>query len=169
MWNWTIFNLGRESYDVHMALHWKLVVDAREPHALADFWAAALEYTVEDPSPLVTQLLAQEQLPAEATVVHAGTPRFAELAAVRHPDDPHDPVSGAGLGRRILFQTVPEAKTVKNRLHLDVHDSTRDIDSLATHLETLGASRIERIDQGPAGCWWVMQDPEGNEFCAVGT
>lgn len=165
----TISNLRRAPYDEHMVLHWKLVVDSRDPHALADFWAAALEYAVEDPGPLVTQLLANKQLPVAATVVHAGTPRFAELAAVRHPEDPHDPVSGAGLGRRILFQTVPESKTEKNRLHIDVHDFDRDLDSLAAHLETLGASRVERVDQGPAGRWWVMQDPEGNEFCAVGT
>lgn len=83
-----------------MALHWKLIIDSARPHALADFWAAALEYVVEDPGLLVAELVRNGDLPEGATVVHAGTPRFAELAAVRHPDDPFDPVSGAGRGPR---------------------------------------------------------------------
>jgi hypothetical protein len=41
-----------------MALHWKLVIDTRDASALADFWAAALEYEVEDPGALVDRLLA---------------------------------------------------------------------------------------------------------------
>jgi hypothetical protein len=31
----------------------------------------------------------------------------------------------------------------------------------------LGATRVREVDQGPAGHWWIMQDPEGNEFCAA--
>ncbi|RKQ94443.1 hypothetical protein U746_0188 [Mycolicibacterium mucogenicum 261Sha1.1M5] len=151
-----------------MALHWKLIIDSARPHALADFWAAALEYVVEDPGLLVAELVRNGDLPESAMVVHAGTPRFAELAAVRHPDDPFDPLSGAGRGRRLLFQAVPEPKSVKNRLHIDVHDDARSLEELAHRLELLGASRVERVDQGPAGTWWVMRDPEGNEFCAVG-
>ena len=154
-----------------MALHWKLIIDAAEPHALADFWAAALEYVVEDPGQLVAELLRNGDLPESATVIHAGTRRFAGLAAVRHPEEPFDPFSGAGRGRRLLFQAVPEAqtaKTTKNRLHIDVHDSERPLEGLARRLELLGATRVELVDPGPAGTWWVMRDPEGNEFCAVG-
>ncbi|MFC7765197.1 VOC family protein [Leucobacter soli] len=81
-----------------MALHWKLVIDCRDPHALADFWAAALEYTVEDPGMLVEQLLAAGQLPEALTLEHGGTRRFRGLAAIRHPDDAYDEVSGTGQG-----------------------------------------------------------------------
>jgi hypothetical protein len=34
-------------------------------------------------------------------------------------------------------------------------------------LETLGATRLHEVDKGPAGHWWVMHDPEGNEFCVA--
>ncbi|MFC7765198.1 VOC family protein [Leucobacter soli] len=57
---------------------------------------------------------------------------------------------------------------MKNRLHLDVHAGEGGLDALVDRLESLGAERIEWIDQGPAGRWWVMRDPEGNEFCAAG-
>ena len=142
-------------------MHWKLVIDCRDAHALADFWAVALEYSVEDPGALVGQLLAAGQLPEAAVVEHG-------LAAIRHPEDPFDALSGTGRGRRILFQEVPEEKRGKNRLHIDVAAPDGDIDALADRLEALGASRVDRIDQGPAGRWWVMRDPEGNEFCAAG-
>lgn len=151
-----------------MALHWKLVVDCGDPHALADFWAAALQYEAEDPSALVERLLTAGALPESEAVTHRGSRRFRALAAIRHPDDPFDELSGTGAGRRILFQAVPEPKRVKNRLHLDVHAEDGDADALADRLEGLGASRVELVDQGPAGRWWVMTDPEGNEFCAAG-
>ncbi len=151
-----------------MALHWKLVIDCSDPHALADFWAAALDYEVEDPGPLVEQLLEAGHLPEAATVTHRGTRRFGSLAAIRHPEDPFDELSGAGAGRRILFQQVPEAKQGKNRLHIDAHAGGQGADALADRLEQIGAERVELVDQGPAGRWWVMCDPEGNEFCAAG-
>lgn len=151
-----------------MTLHWKLVIDCTNANLLADFWAAALGYTVEDPSALIAQLIAGGQLPEAAVVAHNGGRRFAGLAAIRHPDDSFDPFSGTGRGRRILFQAVPEIKTTKNRLHIDVHDDGGDLESLVQRLENLGASRLNFVDQGPAGRWWVLQDPEGNEFCAAG-
>ncbi|MCZ0987542.1 VOC family protein [Streptomyces diastatochromogenes] len=145
-------------------LHWKLVIDAADPHAQADFWAAALHYTAEDNSALVERLLSLGALPEQATLDHHGRPAFRDLIAVRHPDDPYDPDSGTGLGRRLLFQRVPEAKTVKNRLHLDLHPGAgRRADEVA-RLEALGA-RVLREVKEPAGEWTVMADPEGNEFC----
>ena len=149
-----------------MALSWKLVVDCRNAPELADFWAAALEYEVEDPSALVEQLLAAGHLDAGAVVEHGGRRTFRGYAAVRHPDDPFDATSGVGRGRRLLFQEVPEAKSGKNRLHVDIHGEPGDLDALVERLEQLGATRVREFDQGPAGHWWVMQDPEGNEFCA---
>ena len=150
-----------------MALHWKLVVDSSDAPTLADFWAAALEYEVEDPSALIRQLLAAGQLPAAAVVEHGGRQNFRGLAAIRHPGDPFDPTSGVGHGRRLLFANVPEGKSGKNRLHVDIHAGPDGLDALLTRLEALGATRLHEVDQGAAGHWWVLQDPEGNEFCAA--
>jgi hypothetical protein len=59
---------------------------------------------------------------------------------------------------------VPEAKTVKNRMHLDIE--TRDIETEATRLEALGAIRVQDDQVHEHGTNWVlMAAPEGNEFC----
>ncbi|WP_405870140.1 VOC family protein [Streptomyces sp. NBC_00005] len=145
-------------------VHWKLVVDAGDPHAQADFWAAALGYEVEDNSALIERLLQLGALPAAATVDFHGRAAFRDLIAVRHPDDPYDKDSGTGPGRRLLFQRVPEAKTVKNRIHLDLHPGEGRRDSEVERLEGLGASALRHVKE-PAGEWVVMADPEGNEFC----
>lgn len=145
-------------------LHFKLVVDAADPHTQADFWAAALHYEPEDNSALVERLLAAGALPGAATVEYHGRPAFRDLIAVRHPGDPYDENTGTGLGRRLLFQRVPEAKSVKNRLHLDLHaPAGRRTDEVA-RLEALGARVLREVDE-PGGRWTVMCDPEGNEFC----
>jgi hypothetical protein len=52
-------------------------------------------------------------------------------------------------------------------LHIDVHSEPGGLDELVARLEKLGATRIREVDEGAAGRWWVMQDPEGNEFCAA--
>ncbi|GLW26764.1 glyoxalase/bleomycin resistance/dioxygenase family protein [Microbispora triticiradicis] len=150
-----------------MVLSWKLVVDSVNAPVLADFWAAALGYEVEDPSVLVGRLLAAGHLPEEAVAEHDGRTIFRGYAAIRHPDDPFDATSGVGLGRRLLFQDVPEGKTGKNRLHIDVHGEPGGLDALVARLEGLGATRVREVDKGPAGHWWIMLDPEGNEFCAT--
>lgn len=149
-----------------MALNWKLVIDSRNAPVLADFWAAALEYEVEDPGPLIARLLGAGQIGADAVMEHNGRTIFRGFAGVRHPDDPFDATSGVGHGRRLLFQDVPEGKTVKNRLHIDIHGGG-DLEGLVARLEGLGAERVREFDNGPAGHWWVMRDPEGNEFCAT--
>ncbi|TNY37121.1 VOC family protein [Thermomonospora catenispora] len=148
-----------------MALHWKLVVDSRNAPALADFWAAALGYEPEDQTALIERLLTEGHIAEDAVIEHGGRRLFRGLAAIRHPDDPVDPATGAGLGRRILFQDVPEPKTVKNRLHIDVHAAPGEPRDLVRRLESLGAAVVREVDQGLAGHWWVMRDPEGNEFC----
>ncbi|UED84753.1 VOC family protein [Streptomyces profundus] len=149
-----------------MTLGWKLVIDCANAHRQADFWAAALEYRREDNGPLVERLRAGGQLAEEAVVEHRGRLEFRGFAAVRHPDDPFDEASDIGLGRRLLFQEVPEPKTVKNRLHIDIHGERGQLEPLVARLEGLGASRVREEDQDPAGHWWIMLDPEGNEFCA---
>ncbi|MGW4425076.1 VOC family protein [Streptosporangium sp. NPDC004631] len=150
-----------------MALSWKLVVDSTNAPALADFWAAALGYEVEDPGALIEQLLAAGHIDEEAVAEHRGRKTFRGYAAIRHPEDPFDETSGIGRGRRLLFQDVPEGRAGKNRLHIDVHGEPGGLDKLVTRLEDLGATRVREVNKGPAGQWWIMRDPEGNEFCAA--
>ena len=71
----------------------------------------------------------------------------------------------AGPGWTMLFQYVPEAKTVKNRLHLDLRPSGAMATEVA-RMERLGATAITRVDEG-GSFWTVMGDPEGNEFCVL--
>jgi hypothetical protein len=80
-----------------------------------------------------------------------------EYSRTSSPTDPGD-ITGAEEGMGIAICRVPEPKTVKNRVHLDLHT-----DSVAT-LVGLGARALpERHDQDG---WTVMADPEGNELCA---
>ena len=66
----------------------------------------------------------------------------------------------------ITFQRVPEPKTGKNRLHLDV--SVEDVDRATAQVEALGGGRFQEADVHEYGySWRVMSDPEGNEFCLI--
>lgn len=69
-----------------------------------------------------------------------------------------------GSGPGILFAKVPEQKSVKNRLHIDVSPRDREQDEEVERILELGAKKID-IGQGEQ-TWVVMADPEGNEFCA---
>ena len=67
-------------------------------------------------------------------------------------------------GPQLLLQRVPEAKSAKNRMHLDIH--VVDIDAEATRLEDLGATRVSSSAFEEHGTrWHLMADPEGNELC----
>ncbi|GAA2138431.1 VOC family protein [Glycomyces algeriensis] len=148
-----------------MPVHFKIVIDCADPHRLAAFWAEAMGYQVEDHSSFIAGLLANGVITEDLLTEVDGHHAWKTLAAIRNPDDPFDAASDAGQGMRILFQVVPESKTVKNRLHLDLHVGLDNIDAEAERLESLGATRAgERLSEGPAQ-WIVMQDPEGNEFC----
>jgi len=73
-----------------------------------------------------------------------------------------DPV---GTSWPLLFQVVPEGKSVKNRLHLDLRSSA----SMAAEVErvkALGATELRYVEEG-GSFWTVMLDPEGNEFCVL--
>ncbi|MCT2542676.1 MULTISPECIES: VOC family protein [Streptomyces] len=147
-----------------MTLDWKVVIDSTDPHAQATFWGEALGYLVEDHSVLIERLLGFGAVPEDITVIAHDRRAWRDLAGVRHPDDPYDKESGAGLGRRLLFQRVPEAKTVKNRLHLDVHAGPERREAEVERLVGLGATVLREVaEQG--GTWVVLTDPEGNEFC----
>ena len=145
-------------------LHWKIVVDCADPHAQAAFWAGALGYVVEDNSELVERLLGAGALPPDAVVTARGRPAFRTLQAVRHPDDPVQEGTGTGLGRRLLFQQVPEPKRAKNRLHLDLHAGPDRRDTEVARLRDLGATVLREVEE-PGTHHVVMADPEGNEFC----
>ncbi|TVL93585.1 VOC family protein [Streptomyces sp. SAJ15] len=147
-----------------MALHWKLVIDAADPHRQAVFWAEALGYVVEDNSTLIERLLGYGAISEDLLTEFEGRRAWRDLVAVRHPDDPFDAETGTGLGRRILFQRVPEPKTVKNRLHLDLHGAPGEREAEVRRLEALGATLVRHVKE-PGGEWSVLTDPEGNEFC----
>ncbi|MDJ1136058.1 VOC family protein [Streptomyces iconiensis] len=147
-------------------VHWKLVVDAHDPHAQADFWSAALHYEVEDHSGLIGRLLGLGAISSDLLVEHHDRPAWRDAAAVRHPEDPFTPESGAGLGRRLLFNRVPESeeKPAKNRLHIDLHGPAGERETEVKRLSGLGATVQDHVkEQG--GEWVIMTDPEGNEFC----
>ena len=68
-------------------------------------------------------------------------------------------------GLLLVFLPVPDAKTVKNRVHLDVSPVGCGRDEEVARLEALGATRVD-IGQGDQD-WVVLADPEGNEFCVL--
>ena len=73
---------------------------------------------------------------------------------------PGDPAAGSEL----LFLRVPEGKSVKNRLHLDLRPDDQAAE--VARVEALGANQVD-IGQGPDVTWVVLADPEGNEFCIL--
>jgi predicted enzyme related to lactoylglutathione lyase len=80
---------------------------------------------------------------------------------VLRPDDPED------HRPHLILQKVPEPKVVKNRAHLDLFFPSRD--EARARLEGLGARLIqEQPNCIGSHCWYLMADPEGNEFCVVG-
>jgi hypothetical protein len=144
------------------AIRTQVVFDASEPHVLAGFWADALHYEHEDIDAFVSGLVNAGHVPAEYTVEIDGKRRWRSLASLRHPDDGVDE-RGAGTGRRILFQAVPEMKTVKNRVHLDLIVGPENYEREVERLRTMGAS-VLGVHDGQEGRWTLMADPEGNEF-----
>ena len=144
------------------AIHTQVVFDCSDPHPLAAFWAEALHYEHEEIDGFIRGMLDAGVIPAEITTEVDGKLRWRELATLRHPDDPVDD-RGAGTGRRLLFQAVPEEKSVKNRLHLDLLVGPENIDAEVARLEGLGATRVSEHDD-ESGRWILMTDPEGNEL-----
>lgn len=144
------------------AIRTQLVFDCADPHALAAFWAEALHYEDEEIGDFVQGLLDAGHVPEALTTEVGGKRRWKELATIRHPEDPVDE-RGAGLGRRLLFQQVPEEKSVKNRLHLDLLVGPEAVDAEVARLEGLGATKLSEHDD-ESGRWILMADPEGNEL-----
>jgi hypothetical protein len=71
-----------------------------------------------------------------------------------------------GSGPSVTFAKVPERKTVKNRLHIDVNATDRDQEAELERLLALGATHAD-VGQGDDVSWVVLVDPDGNEFCLL--
>lgn len=140
--------------------------DCADPHRQAAFWATALDWQVEDNSRLIAALQQAGHVTADDVIGIEGVVSWETAAAVRDPADPMDESSGVGKGGRLLFQIVPEFKTAKNRVHLDVRVG-RDVRAdKIDQLTGLGATVIGEGRQG-GHMWVVLCDPEGNEFCVA--
>ncbi len=133
----------------------QVTFDAAEPHALATWWADLLGYELEHNDDMITGLLDQGIVGENDVVRHDGHLHFADAIAIGDPD---------AVGPRLLFQRVPEAKTAKNRVHLDVPVEADRLESEVARLVAAGASHVS-YGEHPGHRWAVMQDPEGNEFC----
>jgi len=142
-----------------MATTIQVVFDCADPDRLADFWAVAVGYRKQDPPEGFATW------PEYLTSIGIPEDEWNDASSVVDPD---------GAGPRIYFQRVPEPKTVKNRVHLDLDASggrgspfeerQRRVDAEAERLAAAGATRL-RATTEYGGYYVVMQDPEGNEFC----
>jgi hypothetical protein len=134
----------------------QIAIDCQDPHRLVRFWAAAIDLEVEDHEAQIQELLAAGVATPDDTVELDGKLAWATAAACRSED----------RRTRLLFQTVPEPKTTKNRVHLDLHVGPEDRDAEVARLVELGANRLWEGRQGPH-TWVTLADPEGNEFCVA--
>ncbi|HCA84673.1 MAG TPA: glyoxalase [Streptomyces sp.] len=118
----------------------ELAIDCADPHGLARFWCSVLDYEVHD---------------EDDGIVTIGPRTTAEGGSRPGPVPP-----------TLTFAHVPEGKTVKNRLHIDVNPTDSEQDEEVRRLLDLGA---RHADVGQAGdeSWVTLADPEGNEFCVL--
>ncbi len=135
----------------------QVTFDAADPDRLASFWAEVLGYVVEPPPEGFASWedwARENEIPEE---------RWNDAAAIVDPE---------GAAPRVFFQRVPEGKTAKNRVHLDVRsapglkgdDRRRRLSAEAEHLVGFGAMKLYEFEE--RGQFWItMADPEGNEFC----
>jgi glyoxalase superfamily protein len=137
----------------------QVTFDCGDPAALARFWAQTLGYDVQPPPPGFDSW--------DAALEAWGVPP-------EHRNDRSAAVDPDGDGPRLFFQKVPEGKTAKNRVHLDVRaapglegeERMAALDAECERLVALGATRLQRLEPNSLDAGTVvMQDPEGNEFC----
>jgi hypothetical protein len=119
----------------------EVVVDCHDPERLAAFWSEVLGWKVIDRDGDTVEIGSRE-------------PTLEEFRARQEAPT-------------VLFIPVPEGKTVKNRLHLDVSPVEGSTEDEVTRLLALGAKRSEHQTEGAS--WVVMTDPEDNEFCVLRT
>jgi hypothetical protein len=118
----------------------ELEIDCADPSSLARFWCAVLDYEVQE---------------EEEGIVTIG---FS-----MEPDSNNRP---GPVPPTLTFARVPEAKHVKNRLHLDVNPTDREQGDEVRRLLDLGARHAD-VGQSGDESWVVLADPEGNEFCVL--
>ena len=118
----------------------ELAIDCTDPGRLARFWCSVLAYEVQGED--------------EGTVT-IGSPMVPEGRNHLGPVPP-----------TLTFARVPEGKTIKNRVHLDVNPTDRSQDEEIARLIGLGATVF--IDNRPEFGWVTLADPEGNEFDVLG-
>jgi hypothetical protein len=142
-----------------MAVGVQVTFDAADPEALAAFWGETLGYVEQDPPE------GFDSWEAWAVANDVPRERWGDFAARVDPD---------GAGPRLFFQRVPEPKTAKNRVHLDLavgggrgtppEESRRNIAAAVERAVAAGATKVREVDERDE-YWVVLQDPEGNEFC----
>jgi len=149
------------SWRCQVAVSYQLVIDCTSPEPLALFWAEALHYVIAPPP--------------------SGFDSWGDF--FRSIGVPEDELGGGsdiiedpnGEGPRIWFQIVPEKKSIKNRIHIDVNasggrgsslDTRRErVEAEAARLVSLGATRLHTIvEEGLDHYAVALTDPEGNEF-----
>jgi hypothetical protein len=128
-----------------MSLRWyTVVVDCRDVVAQSRWWAEVLDWRVA------------YQAADQVVLV---PPHVLSQTRVIPPSE-----RGPGL----VFASVPEGKTLKNRLHIELAPLLdADQEAEVRRLEDLGASRVDIGQDSDQVSWVVMADPEGNEFCVL--
>ncbi len=139
-----------------MSLTFQVTFDCHDLAVMTRFWSVALGY--------------REEPPPEG---HASWTAYAQEHAIP-PEQWRSALSDPeGRGHRLFFQPVPEGKTAKNRVHLDIdvrrtgatpQEGRELVEDHARRCEGAGATVLERFN-GPQEWHVVMADPEGNEFC----
>ncbi|MCW2831878.1 MAG: glyoxalase [Aeromicrobium sp.] len=143
-----------------MTREMQVTIDCADPAALAAFWAEALGYQVQPP-------------PGDFETWDDALRAFGVPEGEWNSRSAIVPLDGGGP--RVFFQRVPEGKTVKNRVHLDIRaapgtsgdERMTALEAEAARLEALGARRAYRVDPAPPMelGFITFHDPEGNEFC----
>ncbi|MFI5589082.1 VOC family protein [Amycolatopsis sp. NPDC051758] len=151
-----------------MSRHVQVTFDAHDPRALSSFWRDVLDYVHPAPPGVEVPEGADPLAAWDEFLARIGVPEDQRntRSAIEDPD---------GRGPRLFFQQVPEDKTAKNRVHLDVRaapglqgeERMAALEAECTRLVALGAARVRRFEPEPplSGGFIVMTDPEGNEFC----
>jgi hypothetical protein len=138
----------------------QVVVDCADPHVLADWWAETLGWAVEpQDEAFIRRMIDEGYATGDDTYVYRGRLVWKQGAAVTRGADRQAPDH-----LRILFQVVPERKTVKNRLHLDINAGQEAMRDVVDALVARGAKVLHTSQEGPHSCT-TLTDPEGNEFC----
>jgi len=151
-----------------MSREFQVTFDAHDPSALSSFWRDALGYVHPGPPGVELPEGADPLAAWDDFLERVGVPKELRntRSAIEDPDGP---------GPRIFFQQVPEGKTAKNRVHLDVRaapglqgdERMAALEAVCEQLVGLGAIRVRRFEPEPplSAGHIVMTDPEGNEFC----